>query len=98
MNTCGFIESAKQESINSIIEMAQYKKNKCEILVVTGCLAERYNEKILEQIPEVDAVIGTGGYGEIAKIIENAYNGNKTVSYGKLNEVAYLENERLIYR
>lgn len=96
VNTCGFIESAKQESINSIIEMVQYKKNKCEILVVTGCMAERYNEKILEQIPEVDAVIGTGGYGEIAKIIENAYNGNKTVLYGKLNEVAYLENERLL--
>lgn len=96
VNTCGFIDSAKQESINSILEMAQYKKNKCEILVVTGCLAERYKEKIFEQIPEVDAVVGTGGYGEIAKVIENAYSGNKTASYGKLNEVAYLENERLI--
>ena len=96
VNTCGFIDSAKQESINSILEMAQYKKNNCEILIVTGCLAERYNEKILQQIPEVDAIVGTGGYGEIAKIIESAYSGIKPVLYGKLEEIDYLDNERLI--
>ena len=96
VNTCGFIESAKQESINSILEMAQYKNNSCEILIVTGCLAERYKEKIFDQIPEVDAVVGTGNFGEIAKVIENAYNGTKILLYGKLNEVSYLENERLI--
>jgi ribosomal protein S12 methylthiotransferase len=96
VNTCGFIESAKQESVNSILEMSEHKKNKCEILIVTGCLAERYKENIFEQIPEVDAVVGTGGYGEIVKVIENAYNGTKTALYGKLNEVDYLKNKRII--
>ena len=72
VNTCGFIESAKQESINTILEMAEHKKGKCSRLIVTGCLAERYRNQIIEQIPEVDAVVGTGSYGEIREIIEKA--------------------------
>ncbi len=96
VNTCGFIESAQQESINTILEMAEEKKKNCEILIVTGCMAERYKELILEQIPEVDAVLGTGNYEEIAETINKAYNGEKTVSYGKLEDVDYLNIERII--
>ena len=96
VNTCGFIESAKQESINTILEMASFKDKKCSRLIVTGCLAERYKEQIIEQIPEVDAVVGTGGYGEIADIIERAYKGEKPVLYGKLDEVDYLRKERVL--
>lgn len=96
VNTCGFIESAQQESINTILEMAEEKKRNCEILIVTGCMAERYKELILEQIPEVDAVLGTGNYEEIAETINKAYNGEKTVSYGKLEAVDYLDRERII--
>lgn len=96
VNTCGFIESAKQESINTIIEMAEYKKNKCEQLIVTGCLAERYKKDIADEIPEVDAVVGTGGYGQIVEIINKAYSGEKPVIYGKLDEIDYLENRRLV--
>ncbi len=96
VNTCGFIESAQQESINTILEMAEEKKRNCEILIVTGCMAERYKELILEQIPEVDAILGTGNYEEIAETINTAYKGEKTVSYGKLEDVNYLDNERII--
>ena len=60
INTCGFIESAKQESIDTILEMAQEKKRgRCRRLIVAGCLVARYRQEILESIPEVDAVIGT---------------------------------------
>lgn len=96
VNTCGFIESAQQESINTILEMAEEKKHSCEVLIVTGCMAERYREKILDLIPEVDAVLGTGNYKEIAEVINRAYQGEKVVVYGKLNETDYLDEERII--
>lgn len=96
VNTCGFIESAQQESINTILEMAEEKKRKCELLIVTGCMAERYKDQILEQIPEVDAVLGTGNYKEIAQVINLAYEGQKTVSYGELEDVDYLDEMRII--
>lgn len=96
VNTCGFIESAQQESINTILEMAGEKTRKCDLLIVTGCMAERYKEKIMDQIPEVDAVLGTGNYKEIADVINRAYQGEKVVSYGKLNETDYLDEERII--
>lgn len=96
VNTCGFIETAKQESVNTILEMAEHKKNTCEMLIVTGCMAERYKEQIMEQIPEVDAVIGTGNYKEIAEVINKAYSGEKSVLYGNLRELDYLESERVV--
>jgi ribosomal protein S12 methylthiotransferase len=96
INTCGFIESAKQESINTILEMVKFKERKCQLIIVTGCLAERYKEQIMNEIPEIDAVIGTGNYSEIAEVIEKAYNGEKTVLYGKLKGTEYLENDRVI--
>lgn len=96
VNTCGFIESAIQESINSILEMAELKKEKCELLIVTGCMAERYKGEIIRQIPEVDAVIGTGNYNEIVKVINLAYRNEKPLLFGKPGQVDYLENERVI--
>ena len=79
INTCGFIDSAKQESINAILEMAEYKtKGACRRLIVTGCLAERYADEILEELPEVDAVLGTGDYDRIAEIIERAFTDDDT--------------------
>ncbi len=96
INTCGFIESAKQESINTILEMAMLKDRKCEMLIVTGCMAERYREEILEEIPEVDAVLGTGSYHEIVSVIKEAYSGKRVSRYGDLRDISYLDGERII--
>ncbi len=83
VNTCSFIDSAKQESIDNIIELAQYKRNGVlKLLVVTGCLAERYKEEILNELPEVDAVIGTGNYHEINILIKQALKGEKIIRTG----------------
>ncbi len=102
VNTCGFIESATEESINAILEMVKYKQQNCRLLIVTGCLAQRYKEQILKEIPEVDAVVGTGGYGQIAEIIEKLYDSTNNIpnekklffDYG--NSVEYLKEERLL--
>jgi len=97
VNTCGFIESAKEESITSIIEMGQYKKKgKCKILIVSGCLAERYREQLLDEIPEVDAVVGTGDYKDILEIIEETYKGEKVIRYGNQETVNIDELPRII--
>src|SRR6266851_8896336 len=70
VNTCAFINSAKQESIDTILEMAQHKKDgACRRLIVTGCLAERYRDELKKQIPEIDAVLGTGQVPEIVGAI-----------------------------
>ncbi len=71
VNTCTFIESAKMESIECILELAQYKKaGKCQYLIVAGCMAQRYQEQVLREIPEVDAVIGTNDYDKIVHVIQ----------------------------
>lgn len=73
VNTCGFIESAKAESIETILELSSYKENgKCQMLIVTGCLAERYAEELKKEIPEVDVFVGTGSFDEIIPIIDKA--------------------------
>lgn len=82
VNTCGFIESAKQESIDAILEMAQYKDGRCRLLIATGCLAERYSSDILIELPEVDAIVGTGDYDKIAQVIKDAFGGAKPVICG----------------
>lgn len=96
VNTCGFIEDAKQESINTILEMAQYKKDKCRILIAAGCLSERYREEINSEIPEVDGVLGTGNYKDIAEVIKRVQKGEKPVLCGSMGDISYLENERII--
>lgn len=76
VNTCTFIESAKTESIECILELAQYKRSgSCSALIVTGCMAERYREQILTEIPEVDAVVGTNEYDKIVEIISRLGSG-----------------------
>src|SRR5687767_10462771 len=70
VNTCAFIDKAKQESIDAILEMAEHKKHgRCRTLIVAGCMAERYRAELQAQIPEIDAVIGTGEVPEIVKVL-----------------------------
>ena len=77
INTCCFIKDAKEESVETILEMAEYKKTgSCHALVVTGCMAQRYQKEIIEEVPEVDAVLGTTSYGDIVKALEEAVAGN----------------------
>ncbi len=84
INTCGFIEEAKSEAIENIIEAARYKsEGNLKLLVVTGCLAERYRDDITEEIPEVDMVVGIGSNGKIAALIKEALGGKKQNSYGE---------------
>lgn len=72
INTCGFIEAAKQESIDAILEMAKLKDiGNCKFLIATGCLAQRYKDELLVEIPELDAVVGTGDFNKITEVIEN---------------------------
>ncbi len=78
VNTCGFIEPAKEESIDAIFEMAEYKKTgRCKVLVVTGCLAQRYEQSLLEEIPEIDLLMGVNQYEQLADAIEKALQGKR---------------------
>lgn len=82
INTCGFIESAKQESIDEILELAQLKKEgKIKAIIVTGCLAERYNSQVMQELSEVDAVIGIGKNADIAEVVRKALDGEKVESF-----------------
>ena len=82
VNTCGFIEDAKREAIDAILEVAQYKKaGLISAIVVTGCLAERYQDEILKEMPEVDAVIGIGANSDIVKVCDKALCGIKTSNF-----------------
>ncbi len=79
VNTCGFIDAAKKESIEEILELARLKaEGKIKVIVVTGCMAERYREEILKELPEVDAVAGIGADSDIAAVVEKALGGEKT--------------------
>ena len=77
VNTCGFIDSAKEESINTLLEMAQYKNGKCRLLIAAGCLAQRYAKEIAEDLPEVDIILGTTALTDIADAIEKGLSGEK---------------------
>ena len=77
VNTCGFIEDAKQEAIDTILELGQLKEDGClQGLIVTGCLAERYQDQLLEAMPEVDAVVGIGQNANIVSVVEQVLEGN----------------------
>ena len=81
VNTCGFIESAKQESIDTILEMANYKINyKCKLLIATGCLTQRYGEELRNLIPEIDIMLGVNDYNKINEFITDFIEGNKIAS------------------
>ena len=77
VNTCGFIESAQQESIDAILEMAQYKEGECRLLVVCGCLAQRFSKEIHDEMPEVDTIVGTTAFDEIVEAIQKGLQGEK---------------------
>lgn len=82
VNTCAFIDTAKQEAIDTILEMVGLKNDGVvKAVIVTGCLAERYREEILNEIPEVDAVVGIGANGDIDKIVDEVLNGKKTTVF-----------------
>ena len=77
VNTCGFIESAKEEAINTILEMAEYKKDKCKYLIAMGCLVERYKDELAKAIPEVDLWIKYSEYNTLWEQIENVIENKK---------------------
>lgn len=96
INTCGFIEDAKSEAIENIIEAAQYKNDgKCKAVVVTGCLAERYRDDVTTEIPEADVCVGIGSNGNIAEIVKDAIEGKAKNSYGK-KESLDLNGKRIL--
>lgn len=85
INTCGFIESAKEESINEIFEMTQYKSQGDKKILVSGCLAQRYSNELLEQIPEIDGILGTGQIKNIEQYIAQLELGNKVNETGDID-------------
>lgn len=88
INTCCFIHDAKEESIENILEMAEYKKaGTCKALIVTGCMAQRYQKEIIQEIPEVDAVLGTSSYRDILKAVEEACAGRHFEEYRDIHEL-----------
>ena len=93
VNTCGFIASAKNESIQAILEIAQLKETaNLKILVVTGCLAQRYSEELKQEIPEIDAIVGTGSYQNIDEIVANIQKEKHIIS---LENLDFTFNENL---
>ncbi len=97
INTCCFIGDAKEESVNTILEMAQWRASgPCRALVVTGCLAQRYREEILTEIPEVDAVVGTSAYGEIAEVFDKALKGERSESFADINALPEIRTDRIV--
>ena len=95
VNTCGFIAPAKEESIDAIFEMAQYKKTgKCQVLCVTGCLAQRYEKDLLSEIPEIDCLLGVSQYADLAAYLENALAGQHPVATKRKKE--FLECGRVL--
>lgn len=97
VNTCCFINDAKEESINTILEMAEYKKSgSCKALIVAGCLAERYREEIQKEIEEVDAVLGTSTYNEIVNVVNEVLKGKQISVFHNVDELPQVESKRLI--
>ena len=97
INTCCFIHDAKEESVNTILEMAEYKKSgTCKALIVTGCMAQRYKEEITQEIPEVDAVLGTTSYGDIVKALNEVQAGNVFQEFRDINELPEDSGHRVI--
>ena len=96
INTCGFIEAAKREAIENILEFAELKKEgRIKVIAVTGCLAERYRDELEKELPEADIVLGIGSNNELVDAINRALNGEKTVMFGEKENLA-LEGGRII--
>lgn len=97
INTCCFVHDAKEESIQTILEMAEYKtEGRLKALIVTGCLAQRYRQKIIDEIPEVDAVLGTTAYDKIVEAVEEALAGVGHVELENVNALPLVDTKRLV--
>lgn len=97
VNTCSFISDAKQESIDTILQMAENKKSgRCKALIATGCMAQRYADEIRSQLPEVDAVVGTTAYDSIAEVIGKALGGERTQRLDDLKKIALVSGSRVL--
>lgn len=96
INTCCFIGDAKEESINTILEMAEYKKTgSLKGLIVTGCLAQRYKDDILKEIPEVDALVGSSSYDTINEVIDGVLKGEKTLKFRDIDYLTKVKTNRV---
>lgn len=97
VNTCGFIESAKEESINTILQMSEYKTHgSCRYLIVTGCLSQRYADELAQSIPEVDAFVGTECFTDISWVIEQVMDGKKVLHMTKNTTEQPVEMPRML--
>lgn len=97
VNTCAFINDAKMESIETILEIGAYKEDyNLKKLIVTGCLSERYKEELMEEIPVIDAVVGTGSIDHIYEIVKSVMHGNKEIVVGKLDFLATTDTKRVL--
>ena len=97
INTCCFINDAKEESINTILEMAEYKKSgSCKSLIVTGCLAQRYKDEIIKEIPEVDAILGTNSYDAILDAVKETLDNRKYQNLNTLEGLPKLNTKRMV--
>ena len=86
INTCGFIDAAKSEAIDTVLEMAELKKaGRLGKIIVTGCLAERYQDTVMQELPEIDAVLGVGSFGDIVEAVTKALNNESVLSFGDKN-------------
>ncbi|WP_138205640.1 30S ribosomal protein S12 methylthiotransferase RimO [Haloimpatiens lingqiaonensis] len=96
VNTCGFIEEAKQEAINTILEMSQYKNGNCKLLIATGCLTQRYGKELLELIPELDLIYGVNDYDSLLKGIDEFLTTNEKKDYCNYSNYSINEGERIL--
>lgn len=96
INTCGFIGDAKQESIDTILEIAEYKNRNLKKLIVAGCLAQRYAQELMEEMPEVDAIIGTGEIDKIESVVDDIFRDKKVIKSDSLEFLANAETERVL--
>ena len=97
VNTCSFIHDAREESIQTILEMAELKKTGvCRLLIVTGCLAEKYKDEILAELPEVDAVIGTTAYDAICDVIEQSLAGERVKAFESIDRLPIVNTRRVL--
>lgn len=97
VNTCAFIHDAKEESISNILEMAKYKETgSLKVLLVTGCLAQRYKEEIIKEIPEVDAVLGTTSFDDIIEALDKAFEGEKYLEFKDISYQPDVDTKRMI--
>lgn len=96
INTCGFIESSKQESIDTILEMVEYKKNNCKMIIATGCLTQRYSEELHNLIPEIDIMLGVNNYDDLESYIDSFLNNKNKICKCTYSDLSINEGKRIL--